>query len=83
VLQLKPASRPEDIPAINDIGVGWCHAAERDPHRPEQRDDREQQSPPSPPSALVHLGMRLSSLGLRLPRVRLLLQGFASLTAVL
>jgi hypothetical protein len=38
VLQLKPAAWPEDIPALNIMGVCWGRAAERDPESPEQDD---------------------------------------------
>jgi hypothetical protein len=74
VLQLKPASRPEDISALNVIGVGGCHAAERDPDRSEQHDHTIGHSTPLAEPSLDRAGV--------LQVLRLLFQRFESLTEV-
>jgi hypothetical protein len=56
VLQLKPATGPKDIPALNVMGVCWCSAAERNPKHPEQHHHPTGQATPPPHSLLNHLG---------------------------
>jgi hypothetical protein len=73
VLQLKPAAWPEDISALNAIGVGGCHASERDPDSSEQHDH-----------AIGHAALPAQSLfngaSMRCHRFRLLFQRFDTLT---